>query len=205
LACRPDDLFIGFSIDFDVALVSWRPWLACETMGVSAARAPSPGRLVRRQLAMASGGDARPPVVVGVDGSDGSVAALRWAVRYGAVTGTPVRAVLAWHYPTAAAQPPVGHAPEAVNKQVEDQERAILREAIGKVAPEAAGADVHAEVRYGHPAEVLIEESGRVGLLVVGRRGHGGFLAKHLGSVSLHCVNAAECPVVVVHGHADGA
>ena len=65
---------------------------------------------------MASEGDARPPAVVGVDGSDGSVAALRWAVRYGAATGTPVRAVLAWHYPTAAALPPVGHVPEAVNK-----------------------------------------------------------------------------------------
>jgi nucleotide-binding universal stress UspA family protein len=46
---------------------------------------------------MASEGDARPPAVVGVDGSDQSVAALRWAVRYGAATGTPVRAVLAWH------------------------------------------------------------------------------------------------------------
>jgi nucleotide-binding universal stress UspA family protein len=143
--------------------------------------------------------------VVGVDGSDGSVAALRWAVRYGAATGTPVRAVLAWHYPTAAAQPPVGHAPEAINKEVEDQEAAILREAIGKVAADAPGADIHGVVRYGHPAEVLIEESGHAGVLVVGRRGHGGFLGMHLGSVSLHCVNTAQCPVVVVHSHADGA
>ena len=152
---------------------------------------------------MASEGDARPPVVVGVDGSEGSVAALRWAVRYGAATGTPVRAVLAWHYPTAAALPPVGHAPEAVNKEVEDHEAAILREAIAKVAADAPGADIHGEVRYGHPVEVLIEESGHADVLVVGRRGHEGFLAKHLGSVSLHCVNAAQCPVVVVHTHAE--
>src|SRR6266487_2401699 len=135
---------------------------------------------------MASEGDARPAAVVGVDGSEGSVAALRWAVRYGAATGTPVRAVLAWHYPTAAGQPPVGHAPEAVNKEVEDHESAILRDAIGKVAPDAPGAEVHAD------------------LLVVGRRGHGGFLGTHLGSVSLHCVNAAHCPVVVVHSPGDG-
>jgi len=152
---------------------------------------------------MASEGDARPPAVVGVDGSEGSVAALRWAVRYGAATGTPVRAVLAWHYPTAAALPPVGHAPEAVNKEVEDHEAAILREAIAKVAADAPGADIHGEVRYGHPVEVLIEESGHADVLVVGRRGHEGFLAKHLGSVSLHCVNAAQCPVVVVHTHAE--
>jgi nucleotide-binding universal stress UspA family protein len=91
-----------------------------------------------------------------------------------------------------------------VTKQVEGQEVAILREAIAKVAADAPGADVDGEVRYGHPVEVLIDESGHAGLLVVGRRGHEGFLAKHLGSVSLHCVNAAQCPVVVVHSHADG-
>jgi nucleotide-binding universal stress UspA family protein len=153
---------------------------------------------------MASEGDARPAAVVGVDGSEGSVAALRWAVRYGAATRTPVRAVLAWHYPTAAGQPPVGHAPEAVNKEVEDRESAIVRDKIAKVAAGAPGAEVHAEIRYGHPVEVLIEESGHADLLVVGRRGHGGFLGTHLGSVSLHCVNAAHCPVVVVHSRGDG-
>jgi nucleotide-binding universal stress UspA family protein len=153
---------------------------------------------------MASEGDARPPAVVGVDGSDQSVAALRWAVRYGAATGTPVRAVLAWHYPTAAGQPPVGRAPEPVTEEVEGHEVTILREAIGKAAADGAGADVHGEVVYGHPVEVLIEESSRADVLVVGRRGHEGYLAKHLGSVSLHCVNAAQCPVVVVHSHEDG-
>jgi nucleotide-binding universal stress UspA family protein len=154
---------------------------------------------------MASEGDARPSAVVGVDGSEGSVAALRWAVRYGAATGTPVRAVLAWHYPTAAGQPPVGHAPEAVTHEVEGREAGILREAIGKAAPDAPGADVHGVIRYGHPAEVLIEESGQADVLVVGRRGHAGFLGTHLGSVSLHCVNAAHCPVVVVHSPAGGS
>jgi nucleotide-binding universal stress UspA family protein len=81
---------------------------------------------------MTSEGDARPPVVVGVDGSEGSVAALRWAVRYGAATGTPVRAVLVWHYPTVAAQEPVGHAPEEINQEVQGEEVGILREAIAR-------------------------------------------------------------------------
>jgi len=80
---------------------------------------------------MTSEADARPPVVVGVDGSEESVAALRWAVRYAAATGTPVKALLAWHYPTVAGQPPVGHAPEAVNEEVEAEEKATLAEAIG--------------------------------------------------------------------------
>ena len=147
---------------------------------------------------MTDEGDARLPVVVGVDGSEGSVAALRWAARYGAATGTPVRAVLVWHYPTAAAVPPVGHVPEPVEKEVEEGEMATLREAIAKAAPDTPGVHIDGVIRNGHPAGELIEESGRAGLLVVGRRGHGGFLGMHIGSVSQHCVNAAQCPIVVV-------
>jgi nucleotide-binding universal stress UspA family protein len=153
---------------------------------------------------MTSEGDARPPVVVGVDGSAASVAALRWAVRYGAATGAPVWAVLAWHYPTVAGLAPVGHAPEAVNKEVEAEEKATLAEAIGKAAADTPGAHVEGKIRYGHPAQVLIEESSHADLLVVGRRGHGGVRGMHLGSVSQHCVNAAECPVVIIHSHGDG-
>lgn len=54
-------------------------------------------------------------VVVGVDGSEQSIAALHWATHYAAATGAAVRAVLAWHYPTAAGQPPPGMAPAAVS------------------------------------------------------------------------------------------
>jgi nucleotide-binding universal stress UspA family protein len=152
---------------------------------------------------MTDDGDARPPVAVGVDGSEGSVAALRWAARYGAATGTPVRAVLVWHYPTAAGLPPVGHVPEPVEKEVEAREMSTLREAIAKVAPETPGVHIDGVIRYGHPAAALIEESGRAGLLVVGRRGGGGFLGMHIGSVSQHCVNAAQCPIVVVRSTGD--
>ena len=153
---------------------------------------------------MTSESDARPLVVVGVDGSDGSVAALRWAARYGAATGTPVKAVLVWHYPTTASAPPPGHAPAEVQQEVEGEETDALREAIAKAAPDTAGAQVHGVVRYGHPAEALIDESGRADLLVVGRRGHGGFLGMHIGSVSQHCVNSSQCPIVVVRSHEGG-
>jgi len=153
---------------------------------------------------MTSESDARPLVVVGVDGSEGSLAALRWAARYGAATKTPVKAVLVWHYPTAAAQPPVGHAPAEVQHEVEGEEADTLREAIAKAAPDTAGAQVHGVIRYGHPAEALIDESSQADLLVVGRRGHGGFLGMRLGSVSQHCVNSAHCPIVVVRGQEAG-
>ncbi len=153
---------------------------------------------------MTSESDARPLVVVGVDGSEGSLAALRWAARYGAATKTPVRAVLVWHYPTAAALPPVGHLPAEVEQEVEGEEKTTLREALAKVAPDTAGAQVDGVILYGHPAEALIDESSRADLLVVGRRGHGGFLGMHLGSVSQHCVNGAHCPIVVVRSGEDG-
>jgi nucleotide-binding universal stress UspA family protein len=153
---------------------------------------------------MTNDSDARPLVVVGVDGSDESVSALRWAARYGAAAGASVRAVLAWHYPTAASVPPVGVAPAAVSSEVEERIKASLAEAVAKAAPDALDVQIDSEIRYGHPAEVLIEESGHADLLVVGRRGHGGFLGMLVGSVSLHCVNAAECPVVVVRNRPAG-
>jgi nucleotide-binding universal stress UspA family protein len=151
---------------------------------------------------MTSDNDARPVVVVGVDGSDESVAALRWAARYSAAAGASVHAVLVWHYPTAASVPPVGRTPPAVEGEVEEHITATLSEAIAKAAPDMPDVPIASEIRYGHPAQVLVEESGQADLLVVGRSGHGAFIGMLVGSVSQHCVAAAECPVVVVRDHA---
>jgi nucleotide-binding universal stress UspA family protein len=153
---------------------------------------------------MAGESDTRELVVVGVDGSEGSLAALRWAARYGAATKTPVKAVLVWHYPTAAAQPPVGHLPAEAEQEVEGEEKGTLREALAKAAPDTAGAQIDGVILYGHPAEALIDESSQASLLVVGRRGRGGFLGMHVGSVSQHCVNGAHCPIVVVRSGEKG-
>jgi len=145
---------------------------------------------------MTSEGLIQQRVVVGVDGSAGSVAALGWAVRYAQQAGATVRAVLAWHYPGAAGGPPVEVSP--LRPATERQMRDRLNEAVTQVYPGPSSDNVEAKVSYGHPAEVLIDESRDADLLVVGHRGHGGFPGMHLGSVSIHCVNAAECPVTVV-------
>ena len=138
-------------------------------------------------------------VVAGVDGSAESIAALSWASHYAEATGGTLRAVLAWHYPAAAGLAPVGVAPEAVREESERVMGAQLADAIGKAIPDAAvAAAVEAKLAYGHPAEVLIDESRNAGLLVVGSRGHGAFTGMLTGSVSVHCVNHAECTVVVV-------
>jgi nucleotide-binding universal stress UspA family protein len=136
-------------------------------------------------------------VVVGVDGSAESVAALAWATRYASASGARVRALLAWHYPGAVGGPPIERAPESVRDQTEQHEQATLDEAVAK-AGQPAG--VETSIGYGHPAQVLIDASKEADLLVVGSHGHQAFTGMLLGSVSLHCVTGAFCPVVVVRG-----
>jgi nucleotide-binding universal stress UspA family protein len=147
---------------------------------------------------MASDGEAGQVVVVGVDGSDPSIAALSWAGRYGAATGAVVWALHIWHYPGSAGLPP-GVAPPQVSDEVKANQRKELDEAMAKANLDPA-AQVESKIGYGHPAQVLIEESKNVDLLVLGYKGHGGFTGMLTGSVSLQVVHHAECPVVVVRG-----
>jgi nucleotide-binding universal stress UspA family protein len=151
---------------------------------------------------MATDNSAGPRVVVGVDGSAESVEALRWAAAYAAATGATIDAVLSWHFPAAAGVVPPGVAPQTITDEV----RANMLEAIDKALVAVFGPDtppgVQARVTYGHPAVVLVEQSQNADLLVVGNRGHGAFTGMLTGSVSMHCVNNAHCPVVVVRGTA---
>jgi nucleotide-binding universal stress UspA family protein len=149
---------------------------------------------------MADVGGAGQVVVVGVDGSTESIAALGWARRYAAVTGTKVRAVHAWHYPTAFGVPPEGKAPPPVTAEVEQRIRDDMAAAVAQAYPDPADAQVETVLRYGHPVEVLIDESKNADLLVVGHHGHHAFTGMLVGSVSIHCVTSAACPVVVVRG-----
>lgn len=153
---------------------------------------------------MSGEGSGQELVVVGVDGSPESVTALRWAARYATATGARVRALLAWHYPAAAGEAPVGVAPEAVRGQTEAQMNQTLDEAIAKAYVDQDPAGVEKGLAYGHPAQALIEASGEADLLVVGHRGHGAFTGMLLGSVGIHCVTHASCPVVVVRGSDGG-
>ena len=136
-------------------------------------------------------------VVVGVDGSAESVAALAWAARYASATGARVQALMAWHYPGAVGGPPIEKAPESVHAQTEEQMRATLNESIAKACP-GKEPGVETSLGYGHPAQVLIDASKDADLLVVGSRGHGSWSGMLVGSVSIHCVSTAPCPVVVV-------
>jgi nucleotide-binding universal stress UspA family protein len=141
-----------------------------------------------------------PRIVAGVDGSPSSISALRWAVRQAALTGAAVDAVMAWHYPAAAAG--YGWAPAGMEGSFDFTENAakVLADAIGAAVDPGSGVPVHARVFEGDPARALLDACDGADLLVVGSRGHGGFAEALLGSVSQHCVHHAQCPVVVIRG-----
>ena len=132
-------------------------------------------------------------IVVGVDGSEESLEALRWAVEYARNVGGSLTAVKTWHYPWA-----MQTAPAQVDSNTTDQTRQELDDAFAKSGVDTEGVEVERRALEGHPSLVLLKESASADLLVVGSRGHSAFTGMLLGSVSNQLVNSAECPVVVV-------
>ena len=144
-------------------------------------------------------GDHEHRIVVGVDGSESSKGALRWAIQQAKLIGASVDAVTAWRYPTG-----YGWAPAIGEYDFEDDAKNVLAEALGAVSglePEVSVCPVVAE---GHAADVLLRAAKGADLLVVGSRGHGGFTSPLLGSVSLYCVLHAHCPVLVLRDGREG-
>jgi nucleotide-binding universal stress UspA family protein len=136
-----------------------------------------------------------PRIVVGVDGSEQSKQALRWAARLAEVFGARIDVIGAWQIPAATGWTV---ATNDWNPQ-EDTEKllvAVVDEVFGTQRPR----DLLAVAREGNAAHVLIEASRKATLVVVGSRGHGGFAGLLLGAVSAHVAEHAHCPVVVVHG-----
>ena len=135
-------------------------------------------------------------IVVGVDRSPSSEAALRWAVRHAERTGAKVEAVTVWWYPPGYGLAPVSDDEVA---DLEGEAGKTLAEALAEVSGLAPDVVVYPRVVEGQAAEVLLQAARGADLLVVGSRGRGGFAAA-LGSVSRYCVRHAPCPVVVVRG-----
>ncbi|MFC6238057.1 universal stress protein [Longivirga aurantiaca] len=135
-------------------------------------------------------------VIVGVDASPASKAALRWAADHAVARGLSLEAVAVWEIPATFGW---------VGEEDLDPTEAARR-GLESVVAEVVGTtpEVEITVARGHAALVLVEASERADLLVVGSRGMGGFAGLLLGSVSQHCVQHAHCPVVVVRGERGG-
>jgi nucleotide-binding universal stress UspA family protein len=135
-------------------------------------------------------------IVVGVDGSDGSVAALRWAVSEAALRGGVVEAVSAFHVPYvgAASVMPLMLDPEEFREAAD----VVLRKVVEQVDASALAEPVRRIVLEGPASTVLVEAGRGSSMLVVGARGHGGLAGMLLGSVSRQVTEHATVPVVVV-------
>lgn len=139
-------------------------------------------------------------IVVGVDGSAPSRAALAWAARQARLTGATVEAIIAWQYPAAYGYT-MPAAPE-INYNYEEIAAKVIADTIAEVCGRGEPVTIVSRVVEGNAAQVLLDASAGAELLVVGSRGHGGFFEALLGSVGQHCVHHATCPVVVIRGSA---
>ncbi|WP_424888324.1 universal stress protein [Streptomyces sp. XH2] len=137
-----------------------------------------------------------PPLVVGVDGSAGSLQALDWAVDAATRHGVRLRMVYAsrWERYESRLPPDDEPSPEAVA-----EERVIAVAALRAQGRNPALA-VEADVLPEEPLNALLEESRHAVALVTGPSGRGTLTGLLLGSVSLSVAARAHCPVVVVRG-----
>jgi nucleotide-binding universal stress UspA family protein len=130
-------------------------------------------------------------VVVGIDGSPHSEAALRWSVDLAEARQGELTAVFSWQVPFMSV-------PLAFDRdQLEQEYKRYLIEVVSAVVP-SPPVPLHNVVAEGDPAEALLVASQNADLLVLGTRGRSPFAGMVLGSVSQRCAAAALCPVVLV-------
>jgi nucleotide-binding universal stress UspA family protein len=145
-----------------------------------------------------------PLVVVGIDGSAGSRAALAAAIDEAVRMEAEVEAVACYapaDYWTDLASVAVPSQEQIVQGLLE-RTRALVDDVLADRGTAEGGAvvpAVRAEVFQGPAEDVLVDRAAQADLLVVGSRGRGAFRGLLLGSVALHCAMHAACPVMVVH------
>lgn len=168
------------------------------------------GQLSSEPLASADGSPQSARIVVGVDGSPGSLSALGEA----RARKMPIHAVFAWQYyppwvdPGLGSMFPLGYQPQGgVPADAFADTAASVEKLLDAAISSATESDPDSatdpvpltrETVEGHAAHVLLESVTGCDMLVVGSHGHGGFIRAMLGSVSQHVVSHSQCPVVVV-------
>ena len=131
-------------------------------------------------------------IVVGVDGSDSSIDALRYAARLGKALKEPLHVVTTWTAPPIDPYLAIEWSPAEFAREALDES---IQGAFAGNPPH----DLTSEVLLGSAARTLIGLSDSASMLVLGSRGHGGFVGLLLGSVSAACAEHAHCPVLIVH------
>ena len=133
-------------------------------------------------------------IVVGIDGSDASERALRWAASEARARGGTVQAITAWHWDGS------GTFFVAATSPADERNRAkqILDETVAKVSADNPDVAIAGELVEETPGKALTYAAANADVLVLGSHGHSRLHHAVLGSVSEECVRRAACPVVVL-------
>lgn len=139
-------------------------------------------------------------IVVGFDGSEPAMRAVRWAAAEAALRKDPLRVIQSWRERWIGG-PSLAEAwidPDAETQAA----RAELDAFVGAVRREHPDLEITADILGSRPAEELVRaaDDAHAALLVVGSRGRGGFASLLLGSTSRRVAADARCPVIVVRG-----
>ena len=141
-------------------------------------------------------------IVVGVDGSEESRAALDWAVEEGRLRQAPVLAIHAWEVPMVPA--PTGLVPPSVEvvgdlTELREDAASLVEVMVREIAGDAADVEIRPLAVEDKPVNALLEAAERndAQMIVVGSRGHGGFVLLLIGSTSDQVARHATCPVVI--------
>jgi nucleotide-binding universal stress UspA family protein len=141
-------------------------------------------------------------IVVGVDGSDHSREAVRYAIAEAARRGAEVLGVQAFEMPDTSwvegFEVVVAPSPSEVTINIEARTRGMLRAMAEEIGGAARSVPVDAVAILGSPGRALLQQARDADLLVVGHRGRGAVASRVLGSVGLHVVLHSPCPVTVV-------
>lgn len=138
-------------------------------------------------------------LVVGIDGSAASKAALAWAIEEARLRGCGVVALHAWPFLVLGFGGYGGTVvplltPDDLEKLAHDTAHAAVDEVVG----DDLSVPVTVRVVQGHPAGVLLDAGKTADLIVLGSEGHGAFTGMLLGSVSMQVVHHAPCAVTIV-------
>ncbi|MGI9623133.1 MAG: universal stress protein [Acidimicrobiales bacterium] len=143
-------------------------------------------------------------IVVGVEGSGGAKAALRWAIAEARHRQASVEVVTAYSNTYVPASPDFNYVPldpHDLESEVEKMQGYVIDEVLADLG--ACEVEIVRVIKRGRAADILIEAAQGADMLVVGSRGRGGFRGLLLGSVSQRIAHHGDCPVVIVRPDLD--
>ena len=133
-------------------------------------------------------------IIVGVDGSPSSNAALEWAAQEAEIRGSTLELIHAWNYPNLGYGGYV-----AVLEDFEKDASALLDEVVAFVRKNYPKLQLVSSLIQGPTAQTILDRAKEADMVVVGSRGRGGFSGLLLGSVGQQLVHHCPAPVVIIH------